>query len=71
MSDDENRGEEEQVFVRFTTKLKDYIVTDDKILVPKKLRRLGLSQIINHLLGNTGKYLLGSIQRRPVSLEFA
>eukprot|EP01125_Pyxidicula_operculata_P011688 TRINITY_DN3828_c0_g1_i1.p1 TRINITY_DN3828_c0_g1~~TRINITY_DN3828_c0_g1_i1.p1 ORF type:complete len:403 (-),score=95.75 TRINITY_DN3828_c0_g1_i1:85-1293(-) len=48
-------SDEIMVFVKFKTKLKDYTVTDDPISVPKKLRRLGLSQVINHLLGTSEK----------------
>ena len=43
-----------QIQVRFTTKQRQYIVTDSAILVPTNLRRYGLSEIINHLLA-TGK----------------
>ncbi|CAG8555185.1 7955_t:CDS:2 [Paraglomus occultum] len=39
-----------QIQVRFTTKQRQYIVTDSAILVPTNLRRYGLSEIINHLL---------------------
>ncbi|CAG8493140.1 8581_t:CDS:2 [Paraglomus brasilianum] len=40
-----------QIQVRFTTNQRQYIVTDSAILVPTNLRRYGLSEIINHLLG--------------------
>lgn len=56
MSDSERDESEEQVFIRFVTRLDDYRVTGEKILVPKKLRRLGLSQLVNHLLGSQGTY---------------
>nr|CAG8432992.1 7442_t:CDS:10 [Entrophospora candida] len=42
---------EAQVQVHFTTKQQQYAVTESAILVPTKLRRYGLSEIINHLLG--------------------
>lgn len=52
-------GEDTTVFVRFKTKLPaKYIITDDPISVPWNLKRLGLSQVINHLLGTTSKYYL-------------
>ncbi|KAI9142601.1 WD40-repeat-containing domain protein [Paraphysoderma sedebokerense] len=41
-----------QVQVKFFTKQSQYVVTDTPILVPANLRRYGLSEIINHLLGN-------------------
>lgn len=48
---------EAQVQVRFHTRQKKHAVTDTPILVPSRLRRYGLSEIINHLLA-TGKPLL-------------
>ncbi|KAI8919421.1 WD40-repeat-containing domain protein [Powellomyces hirtus] len=42
-----------QVQVRFRTRQTQYAVTDTAILVPAKLRRYGLSEIINHLLDST------------------
>ncbi|CAG8496449.1 20083_t:CDS:2 [Racocetra persica] len=42
--------EENQIQVRFITHQKEYAITDSAILVPTKLRRYGLSEIINHLL---------------------
>jgi hypothetical protein len=56
MSDSDEESEE-QVFLRFVTRLDGYQVTGEKILVPKKLRRLGLSQLVNHLLGSQGNNL--------------
>ncbi|KAI9205525.1 WD40-repeat-containing domain protein [Polychytrium aggregatum] len=41
---------EPQIQVRFHTRHAKYSVTDAAILVPTKLRRYGLSEIINHLL---------------------
>ena len=46
-----------QIQVRFTTNQRQYIVTDSAILVPTNLRRYGLSEIINHLLG-TGNQII-------------
>ncbi|RIA97072.1 ribosome biogenesis protein WDR12 [Glomus cerebriforme] len=43
--------EEIQVQVRFVTKQTEYVVTDTPMIVPARLRRYGLSEIINHLLG--------------------
>ncbi|KAJ3189102.1 hypothetical protein HDU85_002727 [Gaertneriomyces sp. JEL0708] len=40
----------DQVQVRFHTRQTKYAVTDAAILVPARLRRYGLSEIINHLL---------------------
>ncbi|KAI8816290.1 WD40-repeat-containing domain protein [Fimicolochytrium jonesii] len=42
-----------QVQVRFRSRNKRYAVTDTAILVPARLRRYGLSEIINHLLEKT------------------
>ena len=47
----ETSQEESQVQVRFVTKQTEYAVTDTPMLVPSRLRRYGLSEIINHLLG--------------------
>ncbi|KAF0429172.1 ribosome biogenesis protein WDR12 [Gigaspora margarita] len=52
--------EENQIQVRFVTQQKEFAVTDSAILVPTKLRRYGLSEIINHLLGF----------ERPVPFDF-
>jgi ribosome biogenesis protein YTM1 len=47
-----NDEDEEKIFVRFFTKLNtSYSITDSPISLPVKLRRLGLSQVVNHLLG--------------------
>jgi ribosome biogenesis protein YTM1 len=43
----------EQVQVRFFTKQKQYAVTDAPTLVPVSLKRYGLSEIVNHLLGTS------------------
>ncbi|ORX81810.1 WD40 repeat-like protein [Basidiobolus meristosporus CBS 931.73] len=40
-----------QIQVRFTTRQTQYAVTDTPIVVPTRLKRYGLSEIINHLLG--------------------
>jgi hypothetical protein len=57
-SDKDQDDADEQVFIRFFTRLQGdgNAAPTDKILVPKKLRRLGLSQLVNHLLGNQGAY---------------
>lgn len=55
-SDKEDSSEEgdgdEQVRVKFTTRFSKYRVTDTSIAVPVSLRRSGLSEVVNHLLGN-------------------
>ncbi|KAJ3261557.1 WD repeat-containing protein 12 [Boothiomyces macroporosus] len=43
--------EERKVQVSFYSRQSKYAVTDAPILVPTKLKRFGLSEIINHLLG--------------------
>jgi len=43
------------VRISFVTKQEQYRVTDAPIAVPAQLRRYGLSEIINHLLGRTGE----------------
>ncbi|KAJ3323954.1 hypothetical protein HDV06_000930 [Boothiomyces sp. JEL0866] len=43
--------EERKVQVSFYSRQAKYAVTDAPILVPTKLKRFGLSEIINHLLG--------------------
>ncbi|CAG8502747.1 18261_t:CDS:10 [Acaulospora morrowiae] len=47
----ETTEEKSQIQVRFITQQREYTVTDSAILVPTNLRRYGLSEIINHLLG--------------------
>ncbi|KAJ3053121.1 ribosome biogenesis protein ytm1 [Rhizophlyctis rosea] len=47
---DSNPKAEAQVQVRFHTKQQKYAITDAPILVPSRLRRYGLSEIVNHLL---------------------
>ena len=54
-----------QVQVTFVTTSSSYVVTDAPITVPTKLRRYGLSEVINHLLGRTGLSLLGSFKQQP------
>ena len=50
-----------QVLVSFTTKLPQELkVPETAMAVPAKLKRLGLSQIINHLLGKGG-FLLAAV----------
>lgn len=47
-----------QLQVRFITRQKKYVVTDAPILVPARLKRVGLSEIINHLLGLGGLFFI-------------
>jgi ribosome biogenesis protein YTM1 len=47
-------GDDKTIQVRFKTKETQYAVTETPFAVPERLTRLGLSQVINHLLG-TGK----------------
>ena len=59
MDDDfEPLGEapEVQVQIRFTTKL-DIAIPETQFAVPDKLARYGLSELINHLLNQTGIFL--------------
>eukprot|EP00005_Dracoamoeba_jomungandri_P005251 CAMPEP_0174251348 /NCGR_PEP_ID=MMETSP0439-20130205/1198_1 /TAXON_ID=0 /ORGANISM="Stereomyxa ramosa, Strain Chinc5" /LENGTH=430 /DNA_ID=CAMNT_0015331633 /DNA_START=12 /DNA_END=1300 /DNA_ORIENTATION=- len=51
-SDDEEDAEEEKVEVRFVTKIKDknLQVPDTPFFIPTRLTRLGLSEVVNHLL---------------------
>lgn len=63
MSDQED--DERQVFVRFRTRLAEHAITDDRIAVPTKLRRLGLSQVVNHLLGKAGSISLDLLAITP------
>jgi ribosome biogenesis protein YTM1 len=44
----------QQVQVRFVTQQEKYVVTDAPTLVPVNLKRYGLSEIVNHLLGTAG-----------------
>ncbi len=47
--------EEKQILVKFVTKLPDELkVSEAPVAVPTTLKRYGLSQIINHLLGLGG-----------------
>jgi ribosome biogenesis protein YTM1 len=67
------KNPDRQVFVRFLTKLPEYEITNTPISIPVKFRRLGLSQVINHLLGSTGSpipfdFLLNNVFLRS-SLE--
>jgi hypothetical protein len=46
---------EETYFVKFKTSLPaEFVVTSEIITIPRDLKRLGISQVINHLLGSTG-----------------
>ncbi|CEP10595.1 hypothetical protein [Parasitella parasitica] len=44
--------EQEQVQVRFTTQQPEYAVNDAAILLPSNIKKDGLSEIVNSLLGN-------------------
>ncbi|KAJ3097457.1 WD repeat-containing protein 12 [Phlyctochytrium planicorne] len=44
---------EKQLQVRFRTRSPQYAVPDTAILIPTNLRRFGLSEVINHLLGTS------------------
>ena len=61
--------EDPTVFVRFSTSLGEHAITDEKIAVPVKFRRLGLSQIVNHLLGTLGKALSSSTPHPSLPLH--
>ncbi len=50
-SEGEEDHQEDQVRVKFITKLDEFRVSDTSIAVPASLGRGGLSKIINHLLG--------------------
>lgn len=43
--------EDTRVQVRFVTQQRKYAITEAAIFVPARLRRYGLSEIVNHLLG--------------------
>jgi len=43
-------ADEKTIQVRFKTKETEYAVTEKPFAVPERLTRLGLSQVINHLL---------------------
>jgi ribosome biogenesis protein YTM1 len=45
----------QQIQVRFKSRKESLAVPTDPILVPTRLKRFGLSEIINHLLG-TGEF---------------
>ncbi|ORZ00577.1 WD40-repeat-containing domain protein [Syncephalastrum racemosum] len=53
-------ADQEQVQVRFTTTQQKYAVNDAPILVPSALKRFGLSEIVNNLLGH----------EKPVPFDF-
>ena len=44
-----------KVRVSFTTKLDDYRIPDAGMLLPASLKRYGLSEVVNHILGRGGK----------------
>jgi hypothetical protein len=44
-------SEQEQVQVRFTTQQPEYAVNDSAILLPSNIKKEGLSEIVNSLLG--------------------
>ena len=39
-----------EVLVRFKTRYEQYRVTEESIAIPTRLKRFGLSDIVNHLL---------------------
>ncbi len=43
-------ADEKTILVSFKTKEAEYAVTEKPFAVPERLTRLGLSQVINHLL---------------------
>ncbi|KAI8048537.1 WD40-repeat-containing domain protein [Syncephalis plumigaleata] len=48
---DQTTAQNQQVQVRFIAQQEQYVVTDAPMLVPVHLKRYGLSEIVNHLLG--------------------
>ncbi|KAJ3091204.1 WD repeat-containing protein 12 [Quaeritorhiza haematococci] len=50
-----NGAADSQIRVVFKTRQQKYVVTDTPLNLPTNLRRFHLSEIINHLLGNTEK----------------
>ncbi|KAJ3168688.1 WD repeat-containing protein 12, partial [Irineochytrium annulatum] len=54
--------------VRFSTRSKKYSITDAPILVPVSLRRFGLSEVINHLLGTSGCLIV--LNYSPIPFDF-
>eukprot|EP01126_Amoeba_proteus_P015165 TRINITY_DN1674_c0_g1_i2.p1 TRINITY_DN1674_c0_g1~~TRINITY_DN1674_c0_g1_i2.p1 ORF type:complete len:455 (-),score=85.23 TRINITY_DN1674_c0_g1_i2:34-1398(-) len=49
-----HQDKSDSVFVQFFTRLaKQYVITDDRISVPASLKRMGLSGVVNHMLGTT------------------
>jgi ribosome biogenesis protein YTM1 len=52
---DQGTAQNQQVQVRFIAQQEQYIVTDAPMLIPVHLKRYGLSEIVNHLLGTAGK----------------
>ncbi|RKP27489.1 WD40-repeat-containing domain protein [Syncephalis pseudoplumigaleata] len=69
---DQSAAQNQQVQVRFIAEQEQYVVTDAPTLVPVHLKRYGLSEIVNHLLGTAdapvpfaffiqGRHLRGSL----------
>eukprot|EP01126_Amoeba_proteus_P015168 TRINITY_DN1674_c0_g1_i5.p1 TRINITY_DN1674_c0_g1~~TRINITY_DN1674_c0_g1_i5.p1 ORF type:complete len:123 (-),score=6.45 TRINITY_DN1674_c0_g1_i5:245-613(-) len=66
-----HRDKSDSVFVQFFTRLaKQYVITDDRISVPASLKRMGLSGVVNHMLGTTGKFLTLDREYRPLAPSF-
>ena len=62
--------QESQIQVRFKSRKEIHAVPETPILVPTRLRRYGLSEIINHLLG-TGTSLINSSKiEQPIPFDF-
>ncbi|RUP49005.1 NUC135 domain-containing protein [Jimgerdemannia flammicorona] len=59
-----------QVQVRFVTQQRKYAVIDSAILVPARLKRYGLSEIVNHLLGSGMYSPPGTLTKNPVPFDF-
>ncbi|KAJ3095689.1 hypothetical protein HDU96_001091 [Phlyctochytrium bullatum] len=53
MDDDQEPTTSKQVQVRFKTRTPRYAVPETPILIPVDLRRFGLSEVVNHLLGRS------------------
>jgi hypothetical protein len=48
-------GAEQQVIVRLVSEVDAYAIGDESLELPAKLTRYGLSELVNHLLGSSGK----------------
>lgn len=57
-------ADEKTIQVRFKTKEAEFAVTEKPFAVPERLTRLGLSQVINHLLdrGTSAKQINNSVE---------